>query len=74
MVEHLLSHGAHIGDGLLRAVGVGFEETVEKICAYVAKLPVMIFHVLEILFCIVLSWDVAGRVKTNSEIKIQPLL
>ena len=55
MVEHLLSHGAYLGDNLLRAVGVGFEETVEKICAFVAKLRVilMIFHIIEnnVLHC-----------------------
>ena len=47
MVAHLLSHGAHIGDSLLRAVDVGFVDTVKKICEFVAKLPVILLHVIE---------------------------
>ena len=48
MVEHMLSHGAHIGDSLLRAVDVGFEETVEKIVENVAKVPVVILLLFKI--------------------------
>ena len=48
MVEHMLTHGAHIGDSLPRAVDVGFEETVEKIVEHVAKVPVAILLLFEI--------------------------
>ncbi len=41
MVEALLAHGVRVGDALLRAVDVGFEETIEKICSYASKLPVI---------------------------------
>ncbi|XP_072035080.1 short transient receptor potential channel 5-like [Amphiura filiformis] len=37
MVEHLLLHGVHVGDSLLRAVDVGFEETIVVICRHASK-------------------------------------
>ncbi|XP_072049938.1 uncharacterized protein [Amphiura filiformis] len=38
IVELLLNNGASVGDGLLRAVDIGFLETVQKICKYAVSL------------------------------------
>ena len=40
MVDQLLKHDIDMGDALLRAVDVGFDETIKTICKYVAELQV----------------------------------
>ena len=40
MVEQLLANDVYIGDAMLRAVDVGFVETVEKITSHAAQLRV----------------------------------
>ena len=40
IVDQLLMRNVHVGDAMLRAVDVGYLETVKKICEYAMKLPV----------------------------------